>query len=147
MKKVAVIDASLAAMWGIPEFLTDRALALTDSWALDGTQPIAPFLILAEVTNAIYKRIARGELDLSTALEALDVVLGFGIELREEPRLHSMAMELSYQLKRPNTYDCQYLALAEIHHCPLWTGDERFYNSTRKTFPNVRWIGNYSTSG
>ena len=143
MNNIAVIDASLAAMWGVPESHTKRAFALANKWAQAGIQPIAPCLILAEVTNAFYKRVVRGEINLSAAIEALHVVLAFGIEIREEPGLHTLAMKLSHQLKRPTTYDCLYLALAEIHGCPLWTGDERFYNSARKTFPHVQWIGNY----
>jgi len=143
VNNVAVIDASLAAMWGVPESHTERAFALTNRWAKEGIQPIAPCLILAEVTNAFYRRVVRGEINLSAAIEALHVVLAFGIEIREEPGLHTLATKLSHQLKRPTTYDCQYLALAEIHDCSLWTGDERFYNSVRINFPYVQWIGNY----
>ncbi len=141
--KVVVIDASLAAMWGIPESFTDRALARAKEWAQKEIQPIAPSLILPEITNAFYKRVTRGESDLATAIEALHIVMDFGIEIREEPGLHSKAMELAHQLKRPNTYDCHYLALSDIHQCPLWTGDERFYNSVKDSFPKVKWIGNY----
>ena len=141
--KVVVIDASLAVMWGMPESFTDRALALAGTWAQEDIQPIAPSLILPEITNAFYKRVTRGESDLATAIEALRIVMDFGIEIREEPGLHSKAMELAHQLKRPNTYDCHYLALSEIHQSPLWTGDERFYNSVKDSFPNVKWIGSY----
>jgi predicted nucleic acid-binding protein len=144
VKGVAVIDASIAAMWGVPESFTNRALALARKWAQEEIQPIAPSLILPEITNAFYKRVARGEIDLSTAIGAFYIVLDFGIEIREEPGLHAWAMELSHQLKRPNAYDCHYLALSEIHHCPLWTGDERFYNVARNSFPQVKWIGHYS---
>lgn len=144
MRDVVVIDASLAAMWGIPESFTDRALALARKWAQQEIQPIAPSLILPEIVNAFYKRVTRGEIDLTTAIEAFHIVLDFGVEIREEPGLHSKAMKLAYQLKRPNTYDCHYLALSENHQCPLWTGDERFYNSVKNSFPHVQWIGHSS---
>lgn len=144
MKGVAVIDASLAAMWGMPESFTDHALALARRWGREHIQPIAPSLILPEITNAFYKRVTRKESDLATAIKALRIVMDFGIEIREEPGLHSKAMELAHQLNRPNTYDCHYLALSEIHHCPFWTGDERFYNSVKNSFPKVHWIGHYS---
>jgi predicted nucleic acid-binding protein len=97
--------------------------------------------MLTEVTNAFYKRVLRGEIDLSTAIAALHVVMELGIEIREEPGLHSMAMTLAHQLKRTNTYDCHYLALAEMYDCFLLTGDEKFYNSLRKAFPRTKWIG------
>jgi len=144
MIKTVVIDASLAAMWAVPEFHTDRALALASQWAQEDTGLIAPCLILTEVTNAFYKRVVRGEMGLATAMAALYVVMEFGIEILEEPGLHARAIELAHQLKRPTTYDCHYLVLAEMHHCDLWTGDERFYNSVRKAFHRVKWIGDFS---
>ena len=146
MRKVFVIDASLAAMWAIPEVFTPQALALADRWVQDDILLIAPCLILVEVTNAFYRRVVRGEIDLPAAIAALHVVMEFGIEIREEPGLHSQAMKLAHQLKRPTTYDCHYLALAEAYHCPLWTGDERFYNSVKQTCPQVNWIGNCDIS-
>ena len=140
---MVVIDASLAAMWAIPEVYTNQALTLANRWAQEETHLIAPCLMLTEVTNAFYKRVVRGEIDVTTAIEALHVVMGFGIEIREEPGLHSQAIKLAHHLKRPTTYDCHYLALAEIHHCALWTGDERFYNSVKKTFNRINWIGHF----
>ncbi len=144
MSKIVVIDASLAAMWAVPETYSNQALALAKQWAQKHTRLIAPCLMLTQVTNAFYKRVARREMELVTSLAALHVVLEFGIEIREEPGLHSRAMELSHQLKRPTTCDCHYLALAEIHNCELWTGDERFYNSVKETMHRVKWIGNYA---
>ena len=141
MKNTVVIDASLAAMWAIPELYTNQALALANQWAQEDTHLIAPCLLLTEVTNAFYKRLVRGEIDLDTAIAALHIVMEFDIEIREEPGLHSQAIKLARQLKRPTTYDCHYLALAEIHHCALWTGDERFYNSVGKAFHQIKWIG------
>jgi len=144
MSKIVVIDASLAAMWSVPEDYSDQALSLANQWAEENTRLIAPCLMLTEVTNAFYKRVVRREMDLATGIEALHIVLEFGIEIREEPGLHSRSMELSHQLKRPTTYDCHYLALAEMHNCELWTGDERFYNSVKETMHQVKWIGNYT---
>lgn len=144
MSKIVVIDASLAAMWAVPETYSNQALVLANQWAQEHARLIAPCLMLTEVTNAFYKRVARREMELDTGIAALHVVLEFGIEIHEEPGLHSRAMELSHQLKRPTTYDCHYLALAEIRNCELWTGDERFYNSVKETMHQVKWIGNYA---
>jgi predicted nucleic acid-binding protein len=141
VSKVVVVDASLAATWAMPERYSQHALRLAERWARRGTRLLAPCLLLPEVTNALYKRIVRGEVDLDTAQAALAIVLGFGIEIREEPGLQSQAMTLAQQLRRPSTYDCQYLALAEYHGCEFWTGDQRFYNAVKRTFPRVKWIG------
>jgi predicted nucleic acid-binding protein len=145
-ERVTVIDASLAAKWAIPEPGSDLALALARRWGKQRTRLIAPGLILPEVANAVYKRIVRGEIDLATAKQAVRIVLGFGIEICEEPGVPSRALELAHELRRPTVYDCYYLALAEFYRSELWTGDERLYNSVRARLPWVKWIGAYTGS-
>jgi predicted nucleic acid-binding protein len=142
MRKVVVVDASLAVAWAVPERYSQHALRLAGRWARRGTRLFAPCLLLPEVTNALYKRIVRGELNLDTAQAALRIVLGFAIEIREEPGLQARAMALAHRLGRPSAYDCQYLALAEHHRCEFWTGDQRFFNAVKRTVPRVKWIGN-----
>ncbi len=141
MSGIVVIDASLAAMWVIPEKYSEGALTLATRWAQTGTRLVAPCLLLAEVTNALYRRTVRGELDSSTAQAALGLILAFSIDLREEPGVPARAMALAHQLRRPTTYDSHYLALAERYRCELWTGDQRFYNSVKRSMPAVKWIG------
>lgn len=143
MKKAAVIDASLAAMWVIPEPFSAKALSLVHHLPQEGINLIAPSLILTEITNALYKRVVRGEINLPAALEGLNIILDFDIEIYEEAGLHARAMELSHRLNRPSTYDCHYLALAEIHECPFWTGDKKFYNAAANAYPRVKWIGHH----
>lgn len=143
MTEPVVIDASLATMWAVPEPHSQAALALAGQWARTGTTLLAPGLLLAEVTNALYKRLLRREMDLGTAQRALRVILGFAVEIREEPGLPARAIALAEQLRRPSTYDCHYLALAERYRCELWTGDHRLYNAVTPAIPWVKWIGQY----
>ncbi len=139
-----VVDASLAAMWVLPEPFSPLALALAADWAHTGVQAMAPCLMPAEVASAIYKRVRRGELGIEHAQAALDVVLGFGIRLEQEPEIHRRALGLAHQLNRPTPHDAHYLALAELWGCELWTGDERLYNAVRAQLPWVQWIGSYA---
>jgi predicted nucleic acid-binding protein len=141
MEKNVVIDASLAVMWGVPENYSVQALLLAENWGEKGISLLAPCLLMTEVTNALYKRIIRKEMDLTRALNALEVILAFGIEIQEEAGLHALAMELSLKLGHPATYDAHYLALALMQDCSIWTGDRRFYNAARKLFPQVHWVG------
>ena len=60
MASVVVVDASLAVKWGVPEPHTEEAFLLAERWASEGTQVIAPCLILPEINNAIYKRCTEG---------------------------------------------------------------------------------------
>lgn len=141
MSETVVIDASLAVMWAVPELYSEQALTRADQWAEAGTRLLAPCLLVAEVTNALYKRILLGEMDLGTAQAAFGIILGFAIDLREEPGLPAKVMALAHQLRRPTTYDCHYLALAEHYQCELCTGDQRFHNAVSQRIPRVKWIG------
>lgn len=145
--QAAVVDASLVAMWVLPEPYSPLALALAADWARTDVQIIAPSFMMAEVASALYKRVRSGELSLAQAQEALDVVVGFGVRLEEEPELHHRALALAHQLDRPTPYDAHYLALAELRGCEAWTGDERLYNAVRSRLPWVRWIATYATGG
>lgn len=99
---------------------------------------VMPCLLVPEVTNALYERVVRRELTLLEARRALDIVLGFSIEIREEPWLARRAMEWASRLGRHAAYDTQYLALAEINRCECWTGDRRFFLAPRAAAPRVR---------
>lgn len=143
---VAVVDASLVTMWVLPERYTPLALALAADWARAGVRALAPCFMLAEVTNALYKRVVRGELPVGEMQQALEVVLGFGIHLEERPDLHREALAMAQRLSRPSTYDAHYLALANLRGCELWTGDERLFNAVRQQAPWLRWIGAYVPS-
>ena len=142
-----VVDASLAVMWVLNETYSVRALARAAEWVRHGVELTAPCFMLTEATNAIYKRIARGQLTLQAAQTALDVLLAFDVRLDEMPDLHRRAMTLVSQLGRPSTYDAHYLALADMNNCEMWTGDERLYNAVRAQVSWVRWIGSYQPVG
>ncbi len=141
---LVVVDASLAVKWAIPEPHTEQAFALAEHWASEGVQMIAPCLILAEITNAIYKRVRRSEMDLKTGEQALRTILDFGIEVREEVGLSEHALQLAYGLGMAATYDAHYLALAGKLGCNLWTGDRKLCNSTKGKFPWVKWVGEFN---
>lgn len=123
-----------------------KALAIAERWAasvgrMRPTSILAPSLLLAEATSALYKRILRNEIDLKTAQEALHLLLGFNIQIVEEPDLMNRALEIAHHVKMPATYHARYLALAEWSSCDLWTGDRRLFNRMKETFPWIKWIG------
>ena len=139
-----VVDASIVAMWVLPEPHSARALALASNLLGSGIDLLAPPLMQAEVTNAVYKRVRRGEMDLDRAREALDIVASFGVQILSTPDLYHSALDLAQRFGRSASYDACYLALAESRGCEVWTGDERLYNAVRSELLWVRWIGSYS---
>lgn len=141
MNRRVVVDASVAAAWVLPEAQSDAALRHAERWLAEGAALLAPALFAAELTNALYKRVRRGEMSLAAAREALRIVGAFGVELREEPGTPDRALVLASTHSRPTTYDCAYLALAEAVDGEFWTGDQRFYNAVSGHEARVRWIG------
>ena len=140
-----VVDASLAIKWLVSEENSDKARAISRSWANAGIQAAAPYLMSVEVTNALHRRVVRAELTVEDATRLLEYLLASGIELRDEPGLQVRALQLASQLRQGAVYDAHYLALADILGCDFWTADERFYRAAEPLAQNVRWIGDFDT--
>ena len=145
MNGLVVVDASLAIKWLVSEEQSDEAQAISRSWAADGVQAAAPYLMPVEVANALHRRVVRGELTVEDAIRLLKHLLASGIELSDAPALHVRALQLASQLSQGAVYDAQYLALAETLGCDFWTADERFYRAAISVVSNVRWLGEFAT--
>jgi len=143
---MVVVDASLAVKWLVLESDSEEAYALARSWAQAGTRPVAPFLMPVEVANALHRRVIRGEVSPEDAGPLLEGLLSSGIELLEQPRIHSSALALARTLGQDAVYDAHYLALAEALDSELWTADRRFHLATSDHFRRVRWLGDFRQS-
>jgi predicted nucleic acid-binding protein len=138
-----VVDASLAFKWLVSEENSDKARAISRSWANEGIQAAAPYLMQVEVANVLHRWVVRGELSVEDTIRLLEYLLASGIELRDEPDLHARALQLASQLRQGAIYDAHYLALADILGCEFWTADERFYRAAALVSQSVRWIGEF----
>jgi len=114
-----VIDASVAALWVLPQPGSERAAALRSQDRL-----IAPTLVVAEIGSALWKAARRGDLSRADALAALDVALRHFDVLVPLEEQRARALELAIDLQHP-IYDCFYLALAARERCPYITADKR----------------------
>ena len=141
MNGLVVVDASLAFKWLVKEKYSDQALAIAQTWNSQDIRPAAPYLMPVEVANALYRRVAQGELAAEAAAHRIESLLSSGIELHETPYLHSRALELASQLCQGAVYDAHYVALAETLDCDLWTADEKFFRAACSVADNVHWIG------
>lgn len=105
---------------------------------------LAPPLFRAEVTSVIRRWVFTGGVSESYGREALQRALKFPVMISDDSvALQQQAYDLATSLNRPRAYDTQYLALAEMRRCPLWTADQRFVNAVGGRFPNVRWLGEF----
>lgn len=121
-----IIDASVAVLWTLQQAGSDRAAALSRETSL-----IAPSIILAEIGNAIWKAVRRGDLPSTEAATAIEIASGPLDLLIPSEELHRRALEIAIDLDHP-IYDCFYLALAERERCPLVTADERLLKAVKK---------------
>lgn len=121
-----VVDASVAVLWTLEQRGSDRAAALSEE---DGL--IAPSLIVAEIGNAIWKAVRRGELPRAEAVAALEIALGPLGQLMPVEGLRVRALELAVDLNHP-IYDCFYLALAERERCALVSADARLLAAAKR---------------
>lgn len=121
-----VVDASVAVQWVLDEPGTKRALALRRVDDL-----IAPSLIAAEIANALWKAVRRGEVEGADALASMNTILIPFAELIPNEDLRLRALAIAIELDHP-IYDCFYLALAERERCAMVTADKRLLAAVKK---------------
>jgi predicted nucleic acid-binding protein len=114
-----VIDATVALKWVVEESGTPEALAL-----LHRQQLIAPDLLVAECSDALWKKAERKELSKPEALFAARLLQAARIELLPMRSLIEAATQFAIELSHP-AYGCIYLALAVENRCKLVTADTR----------------------
>ena len=136
-----VVDASLALKWFVDEEDSDEARALSRGWSASGVGIIAPYLMLAEIANALHRKVVDGQLTLESAAEILENLDNSEIEFYNAPSIHAGAARIADRLGQGAVYDSVYLALAERLDCELWTADRRFYRAAGSAFPDrIRWL-------
>ena len=141
MNGFVVVDASLAVKWLVEENDSDRADRILETWESQDIRVAAPSLMPFEVTNALHRRVVRGDLTVEMAAGLIDSLFFSRLELHETQHLHRGALELASRLGQGAAYDSHYLALAETLGCELWTADEKFFRAARGAATAVRWIG------
>jgi predicted nucleic acid-binding protein len=123
-----VVVASVAVKWLVTETFSEEAAQLLDK---DLTL-IAPELLFAEVTNALWAMCRRGNITRADLAEAMDVLkmapVAVPVPMRQ---LTASAARLAGDLDHP-AYDCFYLALAVQEQFPVVTTDRRFHDAVRK---------------
>lgn len=116
-----VIDASVAAKWYNVERLSERAAEVKEAYVKGDLQLAAPFHIIYEVGNSIWKN---KQLTAQDANEAIASLLRLGMELLE-PKTEGTcrAMEIA-RIKKATFYDALYIQAAEELDTALLTADE-----------------------
>lgn len=147
MSNVVIVDASIAIKWTLNESDSSAALALLAHWNDEEIEVLAPALLAYEVTNALYRRVRKGEIPFEDARRGLTEIIFKVVEFDfpEDPDFNIRAMELGQECGLPAAYDSHYLALAEREGCELWTADLRMWNSVNGKLDWLRRLGDLPT--
>ena len=94
----------------------DVALHLAQTKAVVPTehQLLAPTLIRSQVLAELYVRVQRGELDRKTAERQLDHLRALRLRLLGDRVLQGLAWKIANQLRWPDTFMAEYIALTQL---------------------------------
>ena len=121
------VDASVALKWFLPEIHSDAALRV-----LEHHGPlVAPDLLLAEVTNALWKHVRRQDMTIQEARTTLAALGQLPLTLIPSRALTELALEIAHRTDR-SAYDSLYIAVAVLRGHGLVTADRRLYDALRR---------------
>jgi predicted nucleic acid-binding protein len=111
-----VIDASA---------LVQACLAAAGVGLLQEEDLVGPPLLWSEATSVIHELRWRREVSDDLAFRAFAALLAAPVTRRAPHQLHREAWRVADELGWAKTYDAEYVALARILGCRLFTVDER----------------------
>jgi predicted nucleic acid-binding protein len=121
-----VVDSSVVIKWSVPEVHSADALRYLDpDMGRD-----APELLLAEVSNILWKKVGRGELTRVEAERIAADVTQADVTIHSMGPLLGTALRIALETGR-SAYDSMYLALAETLSTRMVTADRRLYNAVQ----------------
>lgn len=137
-----VVDASVAVKWILPEEGHEQATLLLEMYQDEELDLVAPYLLISEVGNVLWKRVRRGELTSSSACTCFEQLLRNCPILLDSARVQTSSLHLALAHNRP-VHDCLYLAWALEERCDLLTADLKFFKSVGAAFHCVRLLSDF----
>jgi predicted nucleic acid-binding protein len=119
-----VVDSSVVIKWSVPEVHSTDALRYLDP-DLDRD---TPELLLAEMSNILWKKVGRRELTEAEADKIAEDLEQADINIHTMASLFRPGLSIALATGR-SAYDSIYLALADSLSTRLVTADRRLYNA------------------
>lgn len=134
----AVIDASVALKWVLPEPDSAAALGLRDRLAGSGEAAYVPDLFWAETANVLWRLTRSGapRLEPAEARELVEVLRSAPLSTVPVGPVAGRALQIACETG-VTVYDAAYVAVAELRGARLWTADRRLLGS----LAGSRWSG------
>jgi predicted nucleic acid-binding protein len=124
---IVVVDASVAAMWYLPERHSDRAVGLLGS----GHDLVAPVLLRLEVGSALLRAVRRKELTRGEAHQVIRSLLPEAVRFLPLDEEVTAPFEIAERYGG-SIYDAVYIALARALRAPISTDDAQLARTARK---------------
>lgn len=138
----ACVDASFPLEFLLHDRWWQNARKQWERWLLRGETIVAPPLIRPEVTSTVRRKVYVGTYRDDEGKTVLEISLGLPITIwPDSDDLQRRAYTFASRFNRPRAYDGQYLAVADLLGCELWTADRRLYSAVGGELPWVRWVG------
>ena len=128
MRDSAVVDASVAVKWFVPELGSNEA----DALATIGLRLVAPSLIRFEVANAFARKAVAQLVTPEDGLQYVGLLPRYLDDIVDAETLLPAAMDLAVRLRHP-IYDCVYLGLARERGTVMVTADKRLLARLEQT--------------
>ncbi len=141
MTSWVVIDASLLLATYLNELHSQSARNFLAQCIQNNITVAAPALLHYEIVAALRKQVYRGNISSDEGIVGCNALFSYPIKFFIDHDLLRRSYTLAAQFNRPNTYDMQYVAVAERLACDFWTADERLYSTLHDHLIWVKWIG------
>jgi predicted nucleic acid-binding protein len=92
---------------------------------------LAPALLRSQMLSLLYQAARRGEITKKDAERRLDYAHGMRIRLHEDSFLQNAAWEVADQLGWSDTFDAEYVALAQVEADALITLDRQLADAVK----------------
>lgn len=143
MSNQVCVDASVAIEWLLPGKGDIVVESLRHEWNSADVELVSSSLFGAEVTSTLRNQVYFKKISPEEGETAFQLFLEMGVRVINHPDVTTLAWEMAKRFNLPRTYDLQYLAVAELIDCPLWTNDRKFINSLQNRVQRIKWVGDY----
>ena len=134
---IIVVDASVAAMWYLPQTFSGKAIGLLGS----GHDLVAPELMRLEVGSALLRAMRRKELTREESVEVIVSLLPEAVRFMPASNEQDAA-SLKLAIEHGGSiYDAVYIALARSLDAPIATNDGEMTVIARKAEVRASLIG------
>lgn len=136
-----VVDTSVVVKWFFDEPNTPQALELLAAFRDGRKRALAPDLIYAEFTSAVWKRVVRKTLSVEDGAAIVETFEQLPLEISPPLRLLLPAYRLAVEFGC-TTYDALFVALSLQSGADLVTADESLFHAVKR-LGKVRLLGEW----